>query len=360
MTTPVNHNKILRGTTAKVKAYTGPAGELVFDTERRTLFIQDGLTPGGVPVKGAGKNYVVDGDFNHWDEAASQTASGYGSSTMWRHLHNGSTKTVSRQAFTLGDLSVPGNLRYFCRTVVNTAPAGDGNYVSMSHHIESVRSLAGSTALLLLWARSETSGNMAVEFRQKFGGASPAVVSGIGSALLSLTPTWQKFSIFVDIPSISGKTIDSLGNDNLSLVFWFDAGATYSAQAAGLGRQTGTFDIARVRLTNSDSHGDFIDYSRYDEIPRVGRYYQKGRTGLFNSYVSSGQTYLSSTFLPFPLRDYTAAQVSLVNATNLDFPATVGTPTLLSPDLFSEYRAASATSATGRFSSNYTIDNRLV
>ena len=95
MTTPVNHNKILRGTTAKVKAYTGPAGELVFDTERRTLFIQDGLTPGGVPVKGAGKNYVVDGDFNHWDEAASQTASGYGSSTMWRHLHNGSPKTVN-------------------------------------------------------------------------------------------------------------------------------------------------------------------------------------------------------------------------------------------------------------------------
>ena len=44
------HFQLLRGTTAKVNSYTGYEGELVFDKTKKSLFIHDGNTAGGIPV----------------------------------------------------------------------------------------------------------------------------------------------------------------------------------------------------------------------------------------------------------------------------------------------------------------------
>lgn len=44
------HFQLLRGTTAKVNSYTGYEGELVFDKTKKSLFIHDGSTTGGIPV----------------------------------------------------------------------------------------------------------------------------------------------------------------------------------------------------------------------------------------------------------------------------------------------------------------------
>lgn len=43
----------LRGTTAKVDVYTGQAGELVVDTTKNQICIQDGVTAGGIKVANA-------------------------------------------------------------------------------------------------------------------------------------------------------------------------------------------------------------------------------------------------------------------------------------------------------------------
>ena len=42
--------QIVRGTTALVDAYTGPAGELVMDTTTKELVLQDGITQGGIRI----------------------------------------------------------------------------------------------------------------------------------------------------------------------------------------------------------------------------------------------------------------------------------------------------------------------
>lgn len=44
--------QIKRGVTAKVKAYTPRAGELVLDTTTSILYVGDGTTLGGTPVGG--------------------------------------------------------------------------------------------------------------------------------------------------------------------------------------------------------------------------------------------------------------------------------------------------------------------
>ena len=39
-----------RGTTAQHSVFTGPAGEITVDTDKKTLVVQDGVTAGGIPI----------------------------------------------------------------------------------------------------------------------------------------------------------------------------------------------------------------------------------------------------------------------------------------------------------------------
>ena len=52
MTTQTQVSLILlkRGETSRAATYTGPVGELVVDTDVKTIRIQDGLTPGGTAL----------------------------------------------------------------------------------------------------------------------------------------------------------------------------------------------------------------------------------------------------------------------------------------------------------------------
>ena len=100
----------------------------------------------------AHENLIIDGDFNFWYEGTSQTSSGYGSDTMYANLHSGSTKTVSRQAFTLGQTDVPHNPRYYSRTVV-TSVAGASNYVIKIIKLEDVRRLSAKSISVSFWLK---------------------------------------------------------------------------------------------------------------------------------------------------------------------------------------------------------------
>jgi hypothetical protein len=195
------------------------------------------------------RNKLINGGFDVWQRGTSQTTSGYGSDDRWNNVHSGSTKTASRQTFTLGQTDVPGNPTYFARTVVASV-AGVNNIVIKQHRIENVSTLAGQTATLSFWAKADASKNIAVEFQQDFGtGGSPsAAVNTIGVNTCALSTTWRYFTVTVNIPSISGKVLGSDNNSNLQLNFWFDAGSSFNSRTNSLGQQSGTFDIANVQL----------------------------------------------------------------------------------------------------------------
>lgn len=53
--------QIYRGTTAQHKTYTGPEGELTYDTQRRQVVAQDGATPGGSPMVPEYRKVKADG-----------------------------------------------------------------------------------------------------------------------------------------------------------------------------------------------------------------------------------------------------------------------------------------------------------
>jgi hypothetical protein len=223
------------------------------------------------------KNYIINGNFDIWQRNTTQTGNGYGSDDRWINNIAGSTQTVSRQAFTVGQTAVANNPTYFSRTVV-TSVAGTANDVRKVQRIEyATRVLSGKTVTLSFYAKADATKNIATEYAQVFGtGGSPsATVTSIGVTTFTLTTSWQKFSVTTTLPSISGKTFGTNNNDELELSFWFDAGSTFNTRTNSLGQQSGTFDISQVQLEEGSVVTNFEIRLPSTELTLCQRYYEK-------------------------------------------------------------------------------------
>jgi len=90
-----------------------------------------------------------------------------------------------------------------------------------------------------------------------------------------LTTTFQKFTIPITFPSISGKTLGSNNDDYVEVNFWFDAGSSSNARTNSLGQQSGTFDIAQVQLEAGSVATPFEMRPLGIELSMCQRYYEK-------------------------------------------------------------------------------------
>lgn len=236
------------------------------------------------------ENSLINGNFDIWQRNTTQSATGMLSDDRWDNSSSGSTIVSGRQAHTTGQTDVPGSPTYFSRTTI-TSVAGVGNYVQKTQKIENVRTHAGETVTLTLWARhGATASSMSVELLQYFGtGGSPSAnVSGIGVTKFALTSTFAKYSTVISVPSISGKTIGSNENSYVNVILWFDAGSNFNARTSSLGQLSWVPDISRVSLVRGDvSHlpDPWTPPSVGDELQKCMRYYEK----TFNSGVVPAQ-----------------------------------------------------------------------
>lgn len=264
------------------------------------------------------KNYIIDGRFDFWYEGTSQTSHGYGSDTMWFNAHVGSTKTHSRQSFSVGETFPDGTPcpTYFSRTVVNSV-AGIGNFIVKDTRIEDVTRLAGKTVTLSFYARADSNKNIALEILQNFGsGGSPsAQVHGIATQKMSLTTSWQKITKTITIPSISSKTLgtDGVHTSKTGILFYFDAGSNFNSRTDNLGQQSGTFDIAMVQLEEGSVATPFENTDRGTMEMRVGRYYEQtnirgtvnnsGRIGNYITFINGRHVYTRFRYIKRKLPD---------------------------------------------------------
>lgn len=222
------------------------------------------------------KNCIINGDYDIWQRGVSQTSDDYGSDDRWINSHAGSTKVHTRQSFTLGQTDVPNNPKYYSRTVV-TSVADPANFIEKLHKIEDVTKYAGKTITLSFYAKADASKNIATDFYQFFGtGGSPsAIVGELGVTTHNLTTSWQKLTMTVTLPSVSGKTLGDDGNDYLNLSFWFEAGSDFDARTNSLGQQSGTFEIAQVQIEEGSNATDFEMRTIGEELALCQRYYEK-------------------------------------------------------------------------------------
>lgn len=266
------------------------------------------------------RNKIINGNFDIWQRGTSQTLTGYGSDDRWNNDHVGSTKTTSRQTFTLGQTDVPNSPKYWSRTIV-TSVANPANYSLKFQRVEDVSSLSGQTITLSFWAKADATKNIAVEFVQNFGtGGSPsAAVTGIGVTTCALTTSWQKFTITTTLPSISGKVLGTNNNDALQVTFWFEASSSFNARTNSLGQQSGTFDIAQVQLEAGTVATPFEQRPVGLELSLCQRYYQQWKSA--QATPRTGAT----TEIVLNVRPQVAMRVDptvTINLANADYVAT--------------------------------------
>lgn len=241
------------------------------------------------------RNVIINGNFDIWQRATSQTATGCGSDDRWSNLVSTSTQTVSRQSFALGQTDVPYEPTYYSRTVV-AAAVTTNQYTIKQQKIESVRTFAGQTATLSFCAKANASKNVWIDFDQNFGtGGSPSASVIVAGATRALTTSWQKFTATVTFPSISGKTLGSNNNDYLSLNIWFDAGTDWNSRTNSLGQQSGTFDIAQVQLEAGSVATPFEQRDIGEELALCQRYYEKS-FNLSVAPVQNSGSYLGALY----------------------------------------------------------------
>jgi hypothetical protein len=197
----------------------------------------------------AGKNKIINGDFTINQRGfTSVTTDVTYNFDRWRTRFSGGTSTTTPQTFTLGAAPVAGyEGKNFYRVAI-TGQAAVTDFVRVEQAIESVRTFAGQTATFSFWAKAATgTPKIAIIGVQSFAsgsGGSAAVTTEYGTVTISTS--WARYSVVCAIPSISGKTIGTAGDDFLSIRLLLSAGTSVTGNQS-IGYQNTTFDIWGVQ-----------------------------------------------------------------------------------------------------------------
>jgi len=204
------------GTTAKgdLVAGTGTttAAALTVGSDGSTLVADSAATTGlaYVPTFFAGKNKVINGNFNIWQRGTSftlTTATWTFVSDRWQVYQGFSagTCTVSQQAFTAGAApAAPYESQYFLRIATGSTNTSGLNFRQL---IEDVRTFANQSVTVSFWAKASSAiSDLQVDLRQNFGSGGSASVDTVSSAF-AITTSWVRYTKTLTNPSISGKTI---------------------------------------------------------------------------------------------------------------------------------------------------------
>jgi hypothetical protein len=258
-------------------------------------------TPAVMPYStyaAAGKNKIINGDFaiNQRNFTSSTSLVAYVFDRSFMDYTDG-TVTTSAQTFTPGTAPVAGyEAANFARFVI-TGQTLSSAYSWFRHKIEDVRTLAGQTTTVSFWAKAATgTPKIAVELAQQPGvGGSAQVTNYFGQVTLSTS--WQRFSVTAALPSLSGKTIGT--SSALTLNLYLSAGSNYDARSGSLGIQSNTFDIWGVQVEAGSVATAFqtATGNPASELAACQRYYVRyvGGSSTGANYQLSGSAISSTT-----------------------------------------------------------------
>jgi hypothetical protein len=219
-----------------------------------TAFVTNAIpvVSGPTSTSDVGRNLLHNGLLNIKQRTStSWTANGGYTADRWRMDYSGATISVSYLAFTdayraqVGDEAA---INYLSGNV--SASGGAGDFAIISQRIESLRRTSGKTVTVSLYASSPQSLNLGVCWTQGFGtGGSPsASVTGVGQMAAVSATTWARYSFTFNIPSISGMTLGTNGDDSLTLELWYSSGTNFTVRSGGVGNQYGIIRLWGIQL----------------------------------------------------------------------------------------------------------------
>jgi hypothetical protein len=275
------------------------------------------------------RNAIINGDFRINQRAfTSTTTNGTYGFDRWVLVTNNGTCTYSTQAFTVGN-AISGYEPINHARMVTSGQTLAGAYSLLVQKIEDVRTFAGQTITISFWAKA-TSGTpkVAVETEQYFGaGGSPSANVTTYAGQATLSTSWNRYSVTVAVPSISGKTLGTTaGSSFFELNLWTSAGTDFNARTNSLGIQSTTIDFWGVQVEAGSVATPFEQRPIGTELALCQRYYYKSPYivspyVIFNSgNVMSGMHLFPVTMraVPSSITYYDAAntvnKISIANA----------------------------------------------
>jgi len=256
-------------------------------------------TPSAGGAYAAGKNKVINGDFDIWQRGITQAVTdntpAYGSTDRWAFSRNGTiatgTNTVSRGTHTVGQTDVPNNPTYYCRWTATTLATGQTR-ADFNQYIENVATFASQTTTFSFYVKSSGVFGISTFFEQNFGSGGSALVTttaGTGNTSTS----WTRFTTTVTLPSISGKTVGA--SNYLRFLIRFN-NPTDGA----------TFDVSNVQVEDGSVATAFQTATGtiQGELAACQRYYYRTKSLNGGSHFGVGMGYGATNAIinvPFPV-----------------------------------------------------------
>jgi len=235
------------------------------------------------------RNAIINGDFRINQRAfTSTTTNGTYGFDRWQLVTNNGTCTYSSQAFTVGN-AISGYEPINHARMVTSGQTLAGAYSLLIQKIEDVRTFAGQTITISFWAKAASgTPKVVVETEQYFGtGGSPSANVTTYAGQATLSTSWNRYSVTVAVPSISGKTLGTTaGSSFFELNLWTSAGTDFNARTNSLGIQSTTIDFWGVQVEAGSVATPFEQRPIGTELALCQRYYWRGGNaspGIFSS-----------------------------------------------------------------------------
>ena len=240
------------------------------------------IDPNGLNVGQFGnRNLIINGAMQvaqRGTSVSSQTGTGYKTVDRFYTNASGATYNQSQQTVTVGgETGLPLQFSKFLRHQVTT---GD-NWSQIYHKIEDVTSVPTGTVTLSFYAKG-TSPNAGLSFIawQNFGSGGSSEVTVTISPTVTLTSTWQRFTVNITVPSVTGKTIGTGSH------FYFGIG-----QGGSTSTNAWTLDITGVQLEVGDTATPFEHENYGTTLAKCQRYFE-----VIGNWSSTSQFYAFPIF----------------------------------------------------------------
>jgi len=291
---------VFASTTARDAALTTPNEGMVVWLQDSDKYVYYTGSAWADLISAAGSgNAIINGAFDIWQRGTSFTGSPtwpgtYSADRYTFGSDGGTSATVSRQTFTPGTAPVTG---YEGQFFMRWAKAIGGNTANTWVHqrVEDVRSFAGQTVTLSFWAKADVGVTYSPLFIQDFGSGGSSQVNTTASSI-TLTTSWARYSVTVNVPSVTGKTI---GTSSFLAVFPIILGQTGASTIDIWGLQLESGSTATAFKRNaSNIQGELAACQRY--------YYTNGGTAVGLAHGFAYSSTAVQFFLPLPVTMRTA------------------------------------------------------
>ena len=243
------------------------------------------IVAGDTAARAGRKNLILNGSMQISQRGASHATTGYGSLDRFQLNLSGGSCTMSQESLALGETAVPANINKFLRL---TTTSGNDN-LGFLQHIEGVDTYEGVvTFSLYAKGTNPAGGNLNIQVSQNFGtGGSPSSVVALTEQTLTVTGTWTKYDFQFTLPSLTGKTKGTAGDDYIAIFI----------RQPDVATGAWTADFTGVQLELGSVATDFEHRSYGEELQLCKRYCQELCDGVATETPIGNLNYYNTTAL---------------------------------------------------------------